>query len=343
MPAIDIDSILAPISTDDPCGPNLEYDPAFAELDRLAAGKPEQQIGATLVEAEEPDWKGVQKASLALLARSKDLRAAGHLANALLRTAGWVGFADGLGTLGGLIDRYWAGLHPRLDPDDGNDPTMRVNVLAGLTEPALIAAVRNAPLVSSRTMGRFSLRDLEIATGEVPPPPDTAAPQMASLEAAIMDCDLELLEETTAGAKACVAALTGLETSLGEHLSAEATPSLSRLTGVVRKAAHFLGLSLARRKPSAADGLGAADGADSSGFSSGSSGTSASGGISSREDVLRALDRICAYYAQYEPSSPVPMFMERSKRLVTMSFVDIVKELIPDALGQVEVLRGSNN
>jgi len=55
MAAIDIASILAPVGPDDPCGPNLEYDPAFSELDRLAQGKPEQQVGATVV-AEHPLW-----------------------------------------------------------------------------------------------------------------------------------------------------------------------------------------------------------------------------------------------------------------------------------------------
>jgi hypothetical protein len=32
--------------------------------------------------------------------------------------------------------------------------------------------------------------------------------------------------------------------------------------------------------------------------------------------------------------------MERCKRMVMMSFVDIVKELVPEALSQVEVLKG---
>jgi type VI secretion system protein ImpA len=345
MPVIDIDSILAPLAPDDACGPNLEYDPAFAELDRLAQGKPEQQIGATLVPAEEPDWKAVQRAALALLARSKDLRAASHLTKALLRTAGWPGFAAGLATLRGLVEQYWEGLHPRLDPDDGNDPTMRVNVLAGLADGALLSAVRTATLVSSRTMGRFSLRDVEIASGEVPAAADVSPPGLATVDAAVTDCDLATLEETTAAARSCVEALAGLEAALGDRLSASATPSLGRLTALVRKAAVFLGTGLARRVPSAAAGGpgGVGGPADSSGNPAGSSGVSAGGGISSRDDVLRALDRICAYYARYEPSSPIPMFMERSKRLVTMTFVDIVKELVPDALTQVEVLRGRDN
>jgi type VI secretion system protein ImpA len=64
------------------------------------------------------------------------------------------------------------------------------------------------------------------------------------------------------------------------------------------------------------------------------------GEISSRDDVIRALDKICAYYARYEPSSPLPMFMERCKKLVSKSFIDIVRDLVPDALSQVEVFKG---
>jgi type VI secretion system protein ImpA len=66
----------------------------------------------------------------------------------------------------------------------------------------------------------------------------------------------------------------------------------------------------------------------------------APGEISSREDVVRALDKISAYYERHEPSSPIPLFMARCKRLVMMSFIDIVRELVPDAISQVEVLKG---
>jgi type VI secretion system protein ImpA len=65
-----------------------------------------------------------------------------------------------------------------------------------------------------------------------------------------------------------------------------------------------------------------------------------SGEIASREDVLRALDKLCAYYARYEPSSPLPILLQRCKRLVPMNFVDIVRELAPDGLGQIELIAG---
>jgi type VI secretion system protein ImpA len=67
----------------------------------------------------------------------------------------------------------------------------------------------------------------------------------------------------------------------------------------------------------------------------------ASGEIRTREDVIRALDRICEYYERHEPSSPVPMLLRRAKRLATMSFLDILRELAPDGVAQAEALGGA--
>src|ERR1700690_427371 len=170
MPSVDINAILEPVAADAPCGIDLEdgnkHDPAFAELERLAQGRPEQQIGTTVVPAETPDWKILQQKAIEVLARSKDLRAVTHLARSLLQTDGWAGFAEGLEVLRGLIERYWEGMYPRLDPEDGNDPTMRINIMMSITAPATLSAVRGTPLVVSRSLGRFSLKDLEAATGD---------------------------------------------------------------------------------------------------------------------------------------------------------------------------------
>ena len=65
-----------------------------------------------------------------------------------------------------------------------------------------------------------------------------------------------------------------------------------------------------------------------------------SGEITSRDDVVRALDKICDYYARHEPSSPLPLLLQRCKRLATMSFIEIVREMVPDGLSQVEMIAG---
>ncbi len=52
------------------------------------------------------------------------------------------------------------------------------------------------------------------------------------------------------------------------------------------------------------------------------------------------LDKINDYYERYEPTSPVPVFMNRAKRLVTMSFVDLIKDLAPEAMAKIDVFTG---
>jgi type VI secretion system ImpB/VipA family protein len=294
------EKILTPVAPDDPAGPNLEYDPTFVALERALRGKAEQQIGTTIVPAEPPNWKEVQGEATELLGRSKDLRAACGLAVALLHNGGLPGFAQGLAVVRGLIERYWEGLHPRLDPDDDLDPTMRVNVLAGLAEAQVLAAIRTAPLVSSRAVGRFSLRD-------------------------------PLLEATRAGARDCLEAIGGIEASVAERIGMEHGPDLSKTAALLRKMATFLGNGLARRRPpqAAPDLAGPGQKADSVKEDSTMGAPQRfQGEIGSRDDVIRALDSICAYYARFEPSSPVPMFMERCKRLVTKNFMGSSQKFI---------------
>ncbi len=66
----------------------------------------------------------------------------------------------------------------------------------------------------------------------------------------------------------------------------------------------------------------------------------ATGELRSRDDVIRTLDRVCAYFRAHEPSSPVPLLLERAKHLVSKDFMEIVRNLAPDGVGQVETIRG---
>jgi type VI secretion system protein ImpA len=105
MSVKDVEVFLQPVAGANPCGSDIEYDPAFLELERMVRGKPEQQIGKTVVSAEEPDWEAVAKAAAALLLRTKDLRIAFHLTRALLHAEGFAGMRDGLAVLRGLVER----------------------------------------------------------------------------------------------------------------------------------------------------------------------------------------------------------------------------------------------
>lgn len=347
MPTIDVDSLLLDISPDDPCGPDLEYDAEVRELEQSAQGKPEQQIGETIIPAAEPDWRDVRKRAVALFDRTKDLRVAAYLVRALLKTAAFPGLADGLATIRGLVERHWDPLHPRLDPDDDNDPTMRVNILMGLCDQEdFLVHVRNTPLVSAPALGRFSLRDLAVASGESAPSSNENPPSMATIEGAFLEADLEGLIVTQQALDASLEHLREIESRITDYVGSSHAPNLDPLRRMVFQAAKVVREKVSVRNGGGVDAqadAGAEAGGTSeagAGGSTAAAGRSLSGDIRTREDVVRALDKIVEYYDRSEPSSPVPILVRRCKRLVTANFEDIVKNLLPDGLGQLSTIKG---
>src|SRR5262245_7719551 len=169
MAVIDIEALLAPVSADAPCGKDLEYEASFMTLQEDARGKPEQVIGDKVKPAQEPAWAKLRDSSQELFKETKDLRVAGVLHMALLKTAGVPGIEGGLALMRALLERYWdANLYPLLDADDDNDPTFRVNsLMAALVSDEAMQCVRVAPLVESRQFGKHSLRGYRIAVGTI--------------------------------------------------------------------------------------------------------------------------------------------------------------------------------
>lgn len=349
--SIDVDALLQPVSADQPCGNNLEYDPLFQELERVAAGKPETQFS----DAEPPDWRQVRAKAVELLGRSRDLRALAYLADSSLNLGNWEDFRDCLKLMEGLLEQYWEHVYPQLDPDDG-DPTFRVNAVAELAPPGgaqslqgMIFALRNAPLISSRMVGQFSLRDIEIAQGKLQINlPDDEQPKLAAVNAAFMDVDIETLQATATALGEAAEHCVRVETILTEQLGAGQAPDLSAMPKELRHAHAILTEQLAARGvqtvTSESEATTAAEpgSPDATPGAGGGAAPPITGEVNSRDDVIRMLDKICAYYSRHEPSSPVPILLNRAKRLVSKEFMDILRDIAPDALGPVENLRGQS-
>jgi len=143
----DLDTLLAPLGAEAPCGPDLEYDPAFQAMLDAGAGKPERQYGDKVYPAEPPDWPLVHEQAAQLAARTRDLRVAVWLARSGARLRGLVGAVDGLRLVQGLVERHWEHLHPPLDASDNNDPTARVMALTALADPVTGLEVKEAAVL----------------------------------------------------------------------------------------------------------------------------------------------------------------------------------------------------
>jgi len=341
MSIVDVDVLLEDLEEAAPCGPNLEYDPAFMELEQSALGKPEVQYGDTIVPAVPPEWKQVKKQALELLGRTRDLRVAMPLVRSLLALHAMPGFADGVRLLERLVEERWDNVHPELDPDDDNDPTLRINSLAQLTDPATILRdLRETAFIMLPGLGPLTLRVLEQANGEAPIPEGQSALSAESIQAALGDVSDEALQTATDAVNGALGSVTNLEAAIERHVGSAQALNLGALTGQLRRMADLLASRGGAAQEAESDEAPAADAEPGAPAGTAPRAAAITGDVASRADVIRMIDKILAYYQRYEPSSPVPMLLERAKRLAPMSFMEVMENLAPDSLQQLYVIRG---
>ncbi|WP_114802213.1 type VI secretion system protein TssA [Pseudacidovorax intermedius] len=340
-----VDALLEPIGEASPCGDDLEYDPDFIALETSAQGKPEQQFGDTIIPAVEPEWPQVAEAAQALLRRTKDVRVAMHLLRASTRLQGLEGFLAGMRLLAGLLDSQWDHIHPMLDADDDNDPTMRLNALAPLADDALVVRdVYDAWVGTARSVGRIRVRDIAIGRGLLEPASGDAgysAPQVQGGLEEIVQSQPEVAERLAGIAPA----VNGLRQVLNDRSGLGEAVDMSRLRAV----GHMLAQTAQNLAPDAAE---AAEGDAAAGEAhpgaeageGGGRGTAPApirGEIQSRADALLMLDKVIAYLQRTEPGNPAPLLIERAKKLIGVSFLDIIANLAPDAMSTIEHVTGA--
>ncbi len=322
------ESWLTEISPDAPCGPDLEYDQDFLALERAARGKEEQQYGATVIPAEEPVWADVVELATAALERTRDLRVVHLLGRGLTHTQGLPGFVAALGLTRDLLDRFWDAVHPRLVVDGEADPLMRINALNAFADrDGTLRDLRAADFLRTPTV-TFSLRDAE---NILDPTVGKTAEGLGSdqLRAAVADA---IAADSTAlpEAEAIVAAIDAIRTTLLAHLEPSMLPDFEPLTALVQPAARLV-----------AEIRGQALGVPVEGGAAGAAGGAPGiGELRSRDDALRALDRVCDFLARSEPTNPAPLLIRRAQRVMTMPFMDIIRELAPEAASQVAMITG---
>ena len=139
---------LAPVSDDDPCGPDLRWDPEVAGLDTVVAqvfSADEQGVveGEVSLPAGLPTPRELATSTGSLLARTKSIPVLAANARVLWMTRGLSGLALGLEALVAVLERWpdpAAGVHPRAD-EDGD---------LGERYAALARALHDLPRYASR-------------------------------------------------------------------------------------------------------------------------------------------------------------------------------------------------
>jgi type VI secretion system protein ImpA len=335
-PGWDSKGLLEPISAEAPCGKNLD------DTDVLSAFDAYQIFGQTTLEPEPkkdgdpvrqgvrksdrpPNWPEIRDEALSALKTSKDLRLLTHLAAAILRTDGIPAFAETL-----AVAATWLAVHPsQVYPLVDEDAMFRQNAMNCFADPvAVIDGLRRSPLVASRQHGRFTLRDLDILAGQVTPTEKDVRADQAQIDAAFADTAIEELKSLLTTIESGVAALGSIDAAMRSAHGSDFAPSFDQLTTQFKKMAVVVRAQVAAH-PSATP-------ADSGEAAAGEGGAAGSviavGGIKSRQDAIRALDAAAEFFRRNEPSSPIPLFLERAKRLVAKDFLEVLADIAPDAV-----------
>lgn len=343
----DLSQHAQPIDAQQPCGPDLEYDGSFLALSQAAAGKPEQQFGDTVIPAVEPDWRAVERLACELLGKTKDLRVVGWLTEAATRLHGVPGFAAGVHLMNLLCEQYWDDVHPRLVIDGDDDPYLRIGALASLSSSGgsyadgspIMRALRDA-LLTNRALP-IKIRDVEMAATH-----DAAATYSDAQIVSILKDAIAEGSPSVAAFEQAAASASALSAQVEARMTGGEQPDFSALKGLLKVVNGVIG----RAKSADGDSLsmdaessGSVDGGDAASTTTVTGRSAIPGEIRSREDVRRALQRVCTYLEQHEPSSPAALFARRAERLLGMDFMSLVKELSPDSMQHIQMLTGAKS
>ena len=119
-------ALTTPVPGDDPCGADVQWDPAMMRLDQMmtaAIAQDEAVVDGDRVTSGSPTFEEIRRMAEELCTRTKDVRVLAIFAEACWHDRGLASFAEAMETLV-VVAETWpdpdSGVYPRADADDGD-------------------------------------------------------------------------------------------------------------------------------------------------------------------------------------------------------------------------------
>jgi type VI secretion system protein ImpA len=326
--AIDLETLLAPVSDEDPAGPDLAYDPQRHRIEQAFDTSVSIDASGIVEQRGDTDWRQLLDTIATLATRTKDLWLGVYFCRAAAESGRLDQVELGVAFVAGLIDRYWDAVHPRLDEYGVEARKSAFDALASV--PAFAGPLRRIVYADHARLGRITGEDIArfhrggegeegygmframLAEAEIRAALTEGAAAVERIEATIHAIDERLM--ANAGARnatdfsALYEALSTQRIALRSFVPAEAEIDLPIEEGV--------------------DGAEAEQG-----------GVQPVGGtVRNRDDVARVLDLVLDYYRRHEPSSPVPMLVERARGWIGLDFMAVLEDIAPSALVDAQAI-----
>jgi type VI secretion system protein ImpA len=354
---VDEEAWLRPVSDATPCGENLAesgWSPFFALRMFGSKIRLEERYGRRL--GPDINWREVRTLAVTNLSKSKDLRVLVHLAASVIRLEGIASLVITLEVASAWLTRFWDDVYPRITEEEIDD---RKAALGDFADPmAIIDPLRRATLVSHRQLGSCSFRDIEMSSRPATPAADDSSDAPPANPKAAIDAifaataveDLAALEHTLLRG---MAALDAIEERMSKSPSGapHVAPLSDLLQQIVQKVRPYLQARRAAMEllPPAAHGeplpqplvdpmpTNLSNARDERVRQEV---TLRSGPVASREEAIRSLAAIAEFFRQTEPSSPVPLFIERTVRMISMDFMELLEEIAPESVDKAKSAAG---
>lgn len=319
---LDISALVAPLSEDQPSGPDMYGDAARQQIE-LAFDRSISDGSAP--ENSASQWQDAIDLILAQCEQTRDL----WLPVYLLRGAAQAGQFDlaveAAQFLAELIEVRWADVHPQLD-DLGfigrKTPCESLTRIGDFLGP-----LERMPLVSHARLGSFSGADFERFRDQGP-----KAAGFAEFRMALEGIGTAGLEEAIAGLDAIDTALRRVDAVLTANADGDTATNFKPAYDTLARLRRAVAANLPGGGTAPAAEAPAIEGGDALAVGAVSAVPAYSGSITSREDVARAIDAICAYYARFEPASPVPFVLRRARDWISLDFMAVLEDIAPGGL-----------
>jgi type VI secretion system protein ImpA len=340
--------IISDILGDSVCGVNLDDDSGFQNFFFESQGTPERFDGQSTIPAEPPEWRAVKKQAIEYLSKTRDLKLISVLAQSVLNTEGLFKFEQCLNGLAQQVKTHWHEIFPALDEDDG-DPLERISALGHLCDKDfVINIIRQLPIANSKVLGNVTLQKIDraVSPGGAKNEGDLELPQIIGI---FKESDTEQNTATYTVVNQCLTHLSEINKAFIEQAGNEYNVNFDATIEVLTNLSNSLKKYGDLRLEVVTETDEGSDASDSEQQSSDSASTNtatstsfsaANMKLTSRNEVEQCFSLILSYYSECEPSSPVPILVSRAKRLVNSDFLDIVRDIFPDALDQVQKLGG---
>jgi type VI secretion system protein ImpA len=348
----DLDALLAPLPGDFPQGIDIREDySARSPYSLLRDARSNARDAEKQAEAPDPDgpppadpvplWRSLREIGLKLLTETtKDLEVAAWLTEAFVRSHGLSGLAACSRLIAGLVESFWDDIFPlpdeygmetRVAPITGlNGQGGGGSLMAPLYKLTLFTRPDGSPLALYQYRASSRLGSLD------------ASSRAQRIEAGTIPFDEVEKEARTIGrnsmgrlrddANAALEAWEAMAAILDEKAGGD-SPSTSQVRDLVREIAEIAG----RYAPDAdagdvaeATSLTNPDAAPSEGGTGRVNLTGVAERAVTREDALRNLENIAAFFRKTEPHSPLSFTLDEAVRRARLPWLDLLDEVIGD-------------